>query len=96
MDELFGRLSEKGFENFSEEERGLWRQLRRRVLEAINRFLGSLRLPKWVKLGDNELRYILWKSHERLRTLAEARSGNKIWLTMQRWREMQRSAMSWG
>lgn len=38
------------------------------MLEAINKFLGSLKLPKWVKLGDNELRYILWRSHERLRS----------------------------
>ncbi|MDE6582100.1 MAG: hypothetical protein K2K47_06220 [Duncaniella sp.] len=38
------------------------------MLEAINKFLGWLKLPKWVKLGDNELRYILWRSHERLRT----------------------------
>lgn len=38
------------------------------MLEAINKFLGSLKLPKWVRLGDNELRYVLWRSHERLRT----------------------------
>ncbi|MDE6345380.1 MAG: hypothetical protein K2L55_01755 [Muribaculaceae bacterium] len=67
VDELFGRLSEKGFEDFTEPERGIWKKLKAKVLEAINKFLGSLKLPKWVKLGDNELRYILWRSHERLR-----------------------------
>ena len=25
-----------------------------------------MKLPKWVTLGDNELRYILWRSKERL------------------------------
>lgn len=68
VDELFGRLSEKGFEDFSEAERGLWKILKTKVMDAINKFLGSLKLPKWVKLGDNELRYILWCSHERLRS----------------------------
>ncbi len=61
-------MSEKGFEDFTKAERGLWKKLKKKVLEAINKFLGSLKLPKWVKLGDNELRYILWRSHERLRS----------------------------
>ncbi|MDE7377537.1 MAG: hypothetical protein K2N13_01065 [Paraprevotella sp.] len=67
VDELFGRMAEKGFEDFSKAERGIWAKLKAKVLEAINKFLGALKLPKWVKLGDNELRYILWRSHERLR-----------------------------
>lgn len=68
VDEMFGRMSEKGFEDFTKAERGVWAKLKAKVLEAINKFLGSLKLPKWVKLGDNELRYMLWRSHERLRT----------------------------
>ena len=66
VDEMFGRMSEKGFEDFTKAERGIWAKLKAKVLEAINKFLGSLKLPKWVKLGDNELRYMLWRSHERL------------------------------
>lgn len=66
VDELFGRMAEKGFEDFTKAERGVWAKLKAKVLEAINRFLGSLKLPKWVRLGDNELRYMLWRSHERL------------------------------
>lgn len=68
VDELFGRMAEKGFEDFTKAERGVWAKLKAKVLEAINRFLGSLKLPKWVRLGDNELRYMLWKSHEKLRS----------------------------
>ena len=68
VDEMFGRMSEKGFEDFTKAERGIWAKLKAKVLDAINKFLGSLKLPKWVKLGDNELRYMLWRSHEKLRT----------------------------
>lgn len=68
VDEMFGRMSEKGFGDFTKAERGIWAKLKAKVLEAINKFLGSLKLPKWVKLGDNELRYMLWRSHEKLRT----------------------------
>ncbi|MDE7136777.1 MAG: hypothetical protein K2N91_09110, partial [Muribaculaceae bacterium] len=68
VDELFGRMAEKGFEDFTKAERGVWAKLKAKVLEAINKFLGALKLPKWVKLGDNELRYMLWRSHERLRS----------------------------
>lgn len=68
VDELFGRMAEKGFEDFTKAERGVWAKLKAKVLEAINKFLGSLKLPKWVRLGDNELRYMLWRSHEKLRT----------------------------
>lgn len=72
VDELFGRMAEKGFEDFTKAERGIWTKLKAKVLEAINKFLGSLKLPKWVRLGDNELRYILWRSHERLGARAKA------------------------
>ena len=68
VDELFGRMAEKGFEDFTKAERGIWAKLKAKVLEAINKFLGSLKLPKRVRLGDNELRYMLWRSHEKLRT----------------------------
>lgn len=68
VDELLGRLAEKDFEDFTVAERGIWAKLKAKVLEAINKFLGSLKLPKWVRLGDNELRYMLWCSHEKLRT----------------------------
>lgn len=68
VDELFGRMAEKGFEDFTKAERGIWAKLKAKVLDAINKFLGSLKLPKWVRLGDNELRYMLWRSHEKLRT----------------------------
>ena len=68
LDEMFGRMAEKGFEDFTKAERGIWAKLKAKVLEAINKFLGSLKLPKWIKLGDNELRYMLWRSHEKLRT----------------------------
>lgn len=72
VDELFGRMAEKGFEDFTRAERGIWAKLKEKVMEAINKFLGSLKLPKWVKLGDNELRYMLWRSHERLRNGASS------------------------
>lgn len=67
VDEMFGRMSEKGFEDFTKAERGIWAKLKEAVMKAIDKFLGSLKLPKWVKLGDNELRYMLWRSHEKLR-----------------------------
>ena len=66
VDELFGEMAEKPFEEFTKGERTLWQKIKDAVLEAINKFLGSLKLPKWVTLGDNELRYMLWRSKERL------------------------------
>lgn len=66
VDELFGRLAEKPFEEFSEGERTLWQKLKAAVRKLLDKFLGSLKLPKWFELGDNELRYILWRSKERL------------------------------
>ena len=63
---MFGRLSEKPFEEFSEGERTLWQKIKATVRRLLDKFLGSLKLPKWFELGDNELRYILWRSKERL------------------------------
>lgn len=66
VDELFGRMAEKPFEEFSEVERTLWQKIKATVRRLLDKFLGSLKLPKWFELGDNELRYILWRSKERL------------------------------
>ena len=66
VDELFGRLAEKPFEEFSDGERTLWQKIKATVRRLLDKFLGSLKLPKWFELGDNELRYILWRSKERL------------------------------
>lgn len=66
VDELFGRMAEKPFEEFSDGERTLWQRIKATVRRLLDKFLGSLKLPKWFELGDNELRYILWRSKERL------------------------------
>lgn len=66
VDELFGRMAEKPFEEFTEGERTLWQKLKAAVRKLLDKFLGTLKLPKWFELGDNELRYILWRSKERL------------------------------
>ena len=66
VDELFGRLAEKPFEEFTAGERTLWEKLKETVRRLLDKFLGTLKLPKWFELGDNELRYILWRSKERL------------------------------
>lgn len=69
VDELFGRMAEKPFEEFSDGERTLWQKIKATVRRLLDKFLGSLKLPKWFELGDNELRYILWRSKERLKSL---------------------------
>ena len=66
VDELFGRLAEKPFEEFAEGERTLWQKIKEAVRKVLDEFLGTLKLPKWFELGDNELRYMLWRSKERL------------------------------
>lgn len=66
VDELFGSLAEKPFEEFSENERNLWQKIKEFAKKLLDRFLDKLKLPKWFELGDNELRYILWRSKERL------------------------------
>lgn len=66
VDELFGKMAEKPFEEFSEGERTLWQKLKAAVRRLLDKFLGSLKLPKWFTLGDNELRYMLWRSKERM------------------------------
>ena len=64
--EYMGSLAEKGFEDFTPSERSIWQWFKQEVLDAINKFLETMKLPKWVKLGDNELRYMLWRSKQNL------------------------------
>lgn len=66
-DEYLGELAEKGFEDFTPGERSLWEKLKDAVLKVIDKFLKTMKLPKSIKLGDNELRYILWRSYQNLK-----------------------------
>ncbi len=78
VDELFGRLAEKPFEEFTEGERTLWQRLKAAARKLLDRFLGSLKLPKWFELGDNELRYILWRSKERMERLGHGKPEHTV------------------
>jgi hypothetical protein len=66
VDEMLGKLAEKGFEDFTESEKSIWQKLKEVVLKILDKFLDTLKLPKWFELGDNELRYIIWRSKERM------------------------------
>ena len=66
VDELIGRLSETMPEDMTAKERTLWQRVCDLVRRAIDKFLGTLKLPSWVKLGENEIRYMIWRSRERL------------------------------
>ncbi|MDD5855262.1 MAG: hypothetical protein PUC90_02850 [Prevotella sp.] len=66
VDELFGRMAEKPFDEFTSSERSIWQKLKEAVVCLLDKLLGGSKLPKWFKLGDNELRYMLWRSKERL------------------------------
>lgn len=65
-DELFGRMAEKPFDEMNGKERTLWQRLKAAVRRLLDKFLGTLKLPKWFEIGDNELRYMLWRSKEHL------------------------------
>ena len=66
VDELIGRLAETMPEDMTPKERTLWQRVCDLVRRAIDKFLGTLKLPSWVKLGENEIRYMIWRSRERL------------------------------
>lgn len=66
VDELFGEMAEKPFEEFTAEEQTLWQKLKQTVREWLDRLLGGAKLPKWFEIGDNEMRYMLWRSKENL------------------------------
>lgn len=70
-EEYLARLAEKGFDDFAPKQRSLWKRLRDFIVNLLRK---CLRLPKWVKLHDNELRQILYASYENLKgKSAEAR-----------------------
>lgn len=65
-DELIGDMAQKPFDEFTDGERTLWQKMCHIIRRLLDKFLGSLKLPKWFTIGDNEIRYMLWRSKERL------------------------------
>lgn len=67
-DEMIGRMAETMPEDMTDKERSLWQRICDLVRRAIDRFLNDVgvKLPRWVRLGENEIRYMLWRSRQRL------------------------------
>ena len=67
-DELMARLAESQPEEMTDKERSLWQRICDLVRRAIDRFLNDVgvKLPRWVRLGENEIRYMLWRSRQHL------------------------------
>lgn len=66
MDELFAEMAEKPFEDFTTEERTFWQTIKDAVRRLLDKLLGGAKLPKWFTIGDNEIRYMLWRAKENL------------------------------
>lgn len=66
VDELFAEMAEKPFEEFSKEEQTFWQKLKATIREWLDKLLGGAKLPSWFEVGDNEIRYMLWRSKEKL------------------------------
>lgn len=66
VDELFAEMAEKPFEEFTAEEQTFWQKLKATVLKWLDKLLGGGKLPTWFEIGDNEIRYMLWRSKENL------------------------------
>jgi hypothetical protein len=58
-EEYLADLAMKDFEEFTPEEATLWGRLRKVISRVLNNFFEKLKLPKWLRLGDKELRQML-------------------------------------
>ncbi len=64
-EEYLAQLSERGFADMEAQERGFWSKVREKVLDFLSRLFEGRRLPKSLRLGDEELRYMLWRAYQK-------------------------------
>ncbi|MCM1405759.1 MAG: hypothetical protein NC210_04975, partial [[Clostridium] fimetarium] len=65
-EEYIAQLAEKGFDDMEASEKSLWFKIREKVLEFLARLFDGRGLPASVSVGDNEIRYMLWRAYQRL------------------------------
>lgn len=63
MEEYIREVSEKGYNDPSDSNSPVWTKLKESTIKKLDKFLETGILPKSIKLGENEIRYILWKGH---------------------------------
>lgn len=63
MEEYIREVSEKGYNDLSDSNSPVWTKLKESTIKKLDKFLETGILPKSIKLGENEIRYILWKGH---------------------------------
>lgn len=72
VDEVIAEIAEKQPEEMNERERSLWEKICDSVRKVLDKFLRDLDLPSWVRIGENEIRYMLWRSREGLESGKES------------------------
>lgn len=63
-EEYIAQLAEKGFEEMEAQEQSFWAKVKARVLDFLKRLFEGRKLPKSVSIGDNEIRYMLWRAYQ--------------------------------
>ena len=63
-EEYIAQLAEKGFEDMEAQEQSFWAKVKARVLDFLKRLFEGRKLPKSVSIGDNEIRYMLWRAYQ--------------------------------
>ncbi|WP_301345894.1 LPD38 domain-containing protein [uncultured Muribaculum sp.] len=63
-EEYIAQLAEKGFEDMEAQEQSFWAKVKSKVLDFLKRLFEGRKLPKSISIGDNEIRYMLWRTYQ--------------------------------
>ena len=71
ISKVLNNLSQKDFDEFTEDEIALWKRLREHTMNVIEESSGIADIRGYASLNDTELRYMLWKDNNNFNSSVE-------------------------
>ena len=71
ISKVLNDLSQKDFAEFTEDEIALWKRLREHTMNVIEESSGIADMRDYASLNDTELRYMLWKDNNNVKSSVE-------------------------
>lgn len=68
---LAEKVDQQGYDNLSRSEQSIWRKVKSKIEDFLNRILSEMNIPAHVRLSEKDLSYMMWKVYDTKRREAQ-------------------------
>ena len=68
---LAEKVDQQGYDDLSRSEQSIWRKVKSKIEDFLNRILSEMNIPAHVRLSEKDLSYMMWKVYDTKRKEAQ-------------------------